>query len=86
MGLGLGRRLLLATATVRQPAPLQSPPLPLPPEPGMLSPCIGGTGSPDLVGLALWPACSCAPQSDHTVRLLCGGCWGADLCPPMGAE
>lgn len=37
--MGLGRRLLLATGTSRQPAPPQSPLLPPPPP----KPCIGGT-------------------------------------------
>lgn len=84
--MGLARRLLLATATVRQPAPPQSPLLAPPPHKTGVLPCMGGTRPPSLVCLMLWPACSCTLQLDHTVRLLCGGCWGADLCPPMEAE
>lgn len=77
---GLGRRLLLATATARQPEPPPSPLLP-PPPPGhpSVAPCARPGGSR---GVA---ARSCTPQSDHTVRLVRGGCW-VRTCVPHGAR
>lgn len=79
-----GKEAALSNSHWRQPEAPQSPLLPPPPpDPGLLSPCISGTLSPvprpgGSRGVA---AQSCTPQLDLTVRLVSGGCWGADLCP-----